>query len=331
MINILAERLGTPISFAGDAERGRGLQRVSGMDRLLVEFLLDPRARDIYGDSLNDATQLKDVMTWYVDMYSGRQYDRVQLNALNIIKHLWYGKRHAGIYPFLHEFYDKQFQASPATFYKGYRDHFVHQLRVFNLGLYLYLGCPVLKSAVSTWIESVIPGIDDATSLSMFVMTWKVASLFHDVGYLFEVSKENVETHETRFVKILNEYTRTPLLSFRDDSRGVRPSSHSLRWGSQLESRLRTRANFVPPEEIETIDNLAKYEFANGPIHSKMNERAKHTKLFGEETEGLLLYFDFFRKHYANTRDSFVDHGIVGALALKFLYTHFKNYADHLL
>ena len=67
-------------------------------------------------------------------------------------------------------------------FYRGYRDHVVHQLRVYLLGLYIYDRCSGVEEAIRQEITDV-PSENIETE---FLLRWLAAALCHDVGYILE-------------------------------------------------------------------------------------------------------------------------------------------------
>lgn len=77
-------------------------------------------------------------------------------------------------------------------FYCSYREHVVHQWRVFLLGLYIYDTTPILKS------EFIQKYSDE------FAKIWAATALCHDIGYLLERRTITENNYAADVVKLLN-------------------------------------------------------------------------------------------------------------------------------
>ncbi|HEV7425306.1 MAG TPA: hypothetical protein VGQ46_02990, partial [Thermoanaerobaculia bacterium] len=95
------------------------------------------------------------------------------LKSIELIRKIWLSDPGLGVPPvvdLVHQ--DEQDQ----VFYPAYRDHIVHALQVYLLGLDLYYGQPALRAI-----------LEDDRSSTRFLRQWKVAALAHDHGYGAEV------------------------------------------------------------------------------------------------------------------------------------------------
>lgn len=77
-------------------------------------------------------------------------------------------------------------------FYRTYREHVVHQWRVFILGLYLLELMPVIKEALQQKYGE------------HFIEVWAVTALLHDIGYLMERGDINRNEYADEIIKLLN-------------------------------------------------------------------------------------------------------------------------------
>ena len=90
--------------------------------------------------------------------------------------------------------------------YEQQRVHYIHQLNVFLLGLYLYQIVPDIKNSIAKEMESTttdlnlyINGIDQnwrysgETQYGEFLYRWRLSSLSHDLGYLISLNKKGTK------------------------------------------------------------------------------------------------------------------------------------------
>lgn len=86
-------------------------------------------------------------------------------------------------------------EVSAATLLKKHRDHYSHSAYIFAIGLALYYKFPQIREAFKTQClqKEGEPNICDAHD---FLKTWGLASLFHDVGYPFEITFQNLVEYQ---------------------------------------------------------------------------------------------------------------------------------------
>jgi serine/threonine protein kinase len=68
-------------------------------------------------------------------------------------------------------------------FHRAYRDHSIHTLQVFLLGLYFYETVASLRNPLDARLEATGCGLSQTEA---FLEWWCLSSLWHDLGYLFE-------------------------------------------------------------------------------------------------------------------------------------------------
>ena len=89
---------------------------------------------------------------------------------------LWHSEPGLPCYPLIDRLGEMEFDRA---FWKGHRDHIVHHLLTYLLGLYFYFGSDLLREALAAELSE-----------EEFLRAWKIAALFHDLGYVFEVEYE---------------------------------------------------------------------------------------------------------------------------------------------
>ncbi len=83
----------------------------------------------------------------------------------------------------------REFESSSGKLVPGQRDHYVHSVNVFLLGIVVYFRFEAVRRAVDAKIldRSVYPDSYPTTS-EEFLYRWGIASLFHDIAYPLEIS-----------------------------------------------------------------------------------------------------------------------------------------------
>ena len=177
-------------------------------------------------------------------------------------------------------------------FYDQYRDHVVHTLQVYLLGLDLLHGLPGLSRKIE--------GPTD--SLSDLYRKWSVAALGHDQGYALEVQEQ------TRVPDELQALLANPLADFTEiDSGFLR--RHITRQHAPCE--------FV--EQLTTCSVAPSLKDDGQPVHLlEMLDARLPPNLIGPTESPLQNYFDFSRKYH----HSVWDHGICGVLIV--LQMHYR-------
>jgi hypothetical protein len=229
-----------------------------------------------------------------------------------------------GPYPFAEILAQFEFGAK---FYAGYRDHVLHQLRVYLLGLYLVYGCKHLRTILLSHM-----------TFSEFLIAWKVAALSHDHGYLFEIKGAEQDTWViNKVLPALNNSLAYPLSSLADRVRHkmfTRSTNKTYRIIYQcldkrrishtLEKRMRSELEVFAPE-ISTVNDLM--EFRGLHLFDWLKDAAINSTLSYPQVNGLDAYFQFASVYAPNdTRGPFFDHGVVSALLLLLQARYYEYY-----
>lgn len=81
-----------------------------------------------------------------------------------------------------------EFEEKASTLNNKQRDHFVHSVNVFILGLVIYSN----NSKMRTLINDSMLNIPDEEKSAGFLEMWGVAALMHDIGYPAEIAHNNI-------------------------------------------------------------------------------------------------------------------------------------------
>ena len=84
-----------------------------------------------------------------------------------------------------------EFEANGSGLLMKHRDHYSHSVYVFALGLAIYQSSPVYQRAYREFYRLV----DGQQEACHFLRSWGLTSLFHDIGYPFELPFEQVASY----------------------------------------------------------------------------------------------------------------------------------------
>ena len=222
-----------------------------------------------------------------VALGSNDNHTRAQ-HSIKLIQKIWLSDPGLGAPPVINMVHqDEQDHA----FYPTYRDHVVHSLQVYLLGLDLYYGQPTLRSILEQGRSSV-----------RFLRRWKVAALAHDHGYAAEV-KGRFSIPET-----LRAILKAPLLAFE----GVLPAGAQGRLGGYMKVR-----NW-PTDFFEEL-----HDFEGEQLLDSIVAKSGETSL-GPGDNPLRDYYNFAKEQGHGGRD----HGIMGVLILLQLHRRLRAQLD---
>ncbi len=222
--------------------------------------------------------------------------------TIQLLADLWNSEPGLPRYPLINELGELEFGRA---YWKEQRDHLHHMLLSYLCGLYLYYGCDLLRNA-----------LEKVMSESDFLLSWKIASLFHDLGYVFEVNyNEQGEINKEAFNK-LNELYSNCLFHYSQARKGkVLIAEDTL---------LVDRAMiFIPKVIPRDINSLSK--FGSEDLFLFINDEGRKAHL-GELDDSIRRYWEFTQKNRTKGGRTYVDHGIASALILLQQYRSFHNY-----
>lgn len=81
----------------------------------------------------------------------------------------------------------KGYEENASTLSDGQRDHYVHSVNVFILGICIYSQNQVVRHAFSNGYNATKYIKHYSTNSEEFLFNWGIASLFHDIGYPLEI------------------------------------------------------------------------------------------------------------------------------------------------
>lgn len=84
-----------------------------------------------------------------------------------------------------------EFEANGSELLMKHRDHYVHSVYVFALGLAIYESNAVYRSVYQDYYKLT----DEYQAATHYLEYWGLASLFHDIGYPFELPFEQVASY----------------------------------------------------------------------------------------------------------------------------------------
>lgn len=83
-----------------------------------------------------------------------------------------------------------EFEANGSRLLMKHRDHYVHSVYVFLLGLAIFETNPVFRKAYNGYYS-----LEETEAGAHYLQYWGLASLFHDIGYPFELPFEQVASY----------------------------------------------------------------------------------------------------------------------------------------
>jgi hypothetical protein len=240
------------------------------------------------------------------------QTDIAYSHSMSLWNKLW--TREEGLPPFnMIQFlaeaeYDGQF-------YEGYRDHVVHSLLVYLLGLYIYSSSQIVREAMLK-----LGGSEE------FFRSWKVAALFHDIGYFLNVTdKEVAKATQESLLRKLGDFIENPLLTY-----GEAYGTFSLLKAD--EKRIKSRVRSLPQWDLETITDLRRpFAPADGHILDELDDLVQGANLADAGEKRYCFRYDRYSRDIdADDHERCDDHGMISAMILLGQYTYFQRYVDAL-
>lgn len=229
-----------------------------------------------------------------------------------LLEQLWRADGGLGPYPLLQKL--AHYQAA-GVYWRRYRDHLVHQLRVWVLGLYLLGRVEPLWRGLLDEVRREVAAEErhEAGLAAEALRRWKVAALWHDLGYVFEVQdrREALDLVEETLAD-LYELLYTPLTGVLEGSPGALSDGLEERW-----------RNLCDEHPLPTWPRLRRFDaLVQGPHRrhwEQLGPAAVEAGLASAgDTDGLRRYFEIVRRGDLadRQRHGFVDHGLAGALLL---------------
>ncbi|WP_407424556.1 RyR domain-containing protein [Methanobrevibacter sp.] len=213
----------------------------------------------------------------------------------------------------------KKYEDNTGELIERQRDHFIHSVNVFLLGLAIYARNKNYRRIFKKYVKSsdykkFYKTADGEMSNEEFLYRWGIASLFHDIGYPFEIIGKQLNKIISDSVKsISNNYDVDVGIDFKDF------------------------------DEFNTIVKLQPYDFVDNyrskNNRSKILDLYKPTEIMAHKiTKDFNLSDDLFRELvkrlnsfvYYMKENNFIDHGFYSAILVlnsygKLIQKHAKN------
>lgn len=204
-------------------------------------------------------------------------------------------------------------------FYSSYRDHTIHTLQVYLLGLYLFETTGSLREPIVKHLQR-SQKTTEFSDQTLFIEWWTLAAFWHDTGYPFEAEEfiSNPKTQEKILAKLTAELGKSPFADRLDPLKNPQTRRQILQSGSYY------------PFEITSVSQLIQHPRAAATINDMWFRLG-----VGINTPSPLLELDLLTSQQATHRAPFHDHGLLGAALLLFLAeeteTFLTNLAERLL
>lgn len=263
---------------------------IEGINKTIFDWAINSSLLNIiWGDEIETEAILLKIL--------GKDAERRELASLTLYQHIWAKYPEFGpnlLINLLPEFEHDR------VFYDNYRDHTSHMIKCFLLGVYFYDNCSIFKEM-----------FDDSL---LFLKTWSLASLYHDIGYIFENDLVNPKNNYWIKIKeIINESLAAPL-------------SNIPFFSSEI-SATRER-KIINKYKIFTGNIQEINEFESEELFEELYQYGVDTNLSDSKKEnGIYRYY--FYAHSEKTKDGrngFRDHGICSSIIFLKLWNFYKEY-----
>lgn len=197
--------------------------------------------------------------------------------------------------------------------YSEYRDHVAHTIWTYLLGLYLYKQNRPIREAIQA-----------KSSEGDFLRAWKVATLFHDIGYTFDRGLDHEEEFLRPILDELQVLVDSPL-------RGYLQARGAVLLEKEENDIAHVLGRFIP--KVISLDDV---EFSPRPgpkkkLLDRVEDLAIPTQLAQEGRKTpLQSYYELGKKEKPKDRDRFRDHGILSALILLYQFDGLDYYLEKL-
>lgn len=198
----------------------------------------------------------------------------------------------------------KQYEENAGKLIDYQRDHYVHSVNVFLLGLSIYSENKKYQKYFNDYAlnKSIYPDSYD-TNDEEFFYRWGLASLFHDIGYPIEITLKQANKYFD-FVWCYPEKNRSNRRSFIE-----LPHFDKFIWLPKLKPSAKHSKEFYKKyPHIKLLPNNDSVSLLSEYLATRLGASAKSIK------KGMELFIKSMR------RDGFVDHGFYSAVIMSRWY-----------
>lgn len=222
----------------------------------------------------------------------------------------------------------KDYEDNTGDLVEKQRDHFIHSVNVFVLGLAIYSSNKKYREAFQRYIirspyKKYYKTKDGKFSNEEFLYRWGIASLFHDIGYPVEIIGKQL----SKFVNdgsqsISSKYKVNTAVNFKN----FNELNYIIRLDPEFPVVYRNdypETNFIDlykPTDIMAHQIFTDFYVKSGKAIDKFDEISKYLKK-------LIIHLDDFVDYMAE--NDFIDHGYFSAIFVLNSYAALmqKNYA----
>lgn len=201
----------------------RNKRNTGKLERACLDFVRDWCEELRFDDAHRamDDTEGRSVRTGQVPLHMERDTDRLCLeNALHRFLqsgtaqdafdvYFCYLEMFVGNYAHSNKMIEllAEFESNASALLMKHRDHYSHSVYVFALGMAIYRNSPAFRAAYKAAYHL----SEEHSASHHFLQYWGLASLFHDIGYPFELPFEQIKSY---FSGIMGN-TKVPFISYQ--------------------------------------------------------------------------------------------------------------------
>lgn len=195
-----------------------------------------------------------------------------------------------------------------------HRDHYSHSVYVFALGLAIYANDSAFKNAFLTFY-----GLkDDKKSAFGFLYLWGLTSLFHDIGYPFQLAHEQIKNYSEELWGKNN--PENPYVSFGNFQAFTAIDEPAA---DRLKKELKTDRTFSSLDELFAYGLNMRKGYDEKAVCEKLRERIKTQPAFMDHA-----YFSavILARQFLSQSDFVFDNSLTDVLTAILLHNSFNKY-----
>lgn len=184
---------------------------------LLKSLFISPKM-EMYN---KEYSQLKDRIfpceDLFIDFLGENEYVKIVDYSTQILQRLYFESNIAPPITFLENLLKTENQTDHKRLFKEYigRDHFVHLVNLYMLGIYMFFNVPIFSKLIMEEFNHNIYKNNICDSIKSFIRSWKYFVLYHDVAYpiemyLYSGCNHDLEKYLLPFLNV-NKYIKSDL------------------------------------------------------------------------------------------------------------------------
>ncbi len=212
-----------------------------------------------------------------------------------------------------------EFEQNASSLLQKHRDHFSHSVYVFCLGLAIYESSEAFRRDYREFY----PDLDEQKAAFHFLEHWGLTSLFHDIGYPFELPFEQIcsyfESMEDNKKNVKDARKKSPFLAYQKQEALSRIDECVRKKIANVISDTAKKTISVEDPDLSTTDSLFAYELArlfygkSGVIfNEEANDKQRNYQLDKDAIRQSLQH----RPSHPEKSNFYMDHAYFSALIL---------------